>query len=130
MALHLRCLRACLDGGGLSFDRLALAVSRATGRPWAVALAVLLIVAWAATGPFFGWSDSHSLFINTATTIVTFLMCFAIQATQNRSEAAIQVKLNEIVRAIEAADNRLIGIERRPAAEVEAMQADLRAEGD
>jgi low affinity Fe/Cu permease len=114
----------------LSFDRFALAVSRATGRPWAIALAVLLIVAWAATGPYFGWSDSHSLFINTATTIVTFLMCFAIQATQNRSEAAMQVKLNEIVRAIEAADNRLIGIERRPAAEVEAMQVSLRSEGD
>lgn len=91
---------------------------------------MLLIIAWAATGPLFAWSDSHSLFINTATTIVTFLMCFAIQATQNRSEAAIQVKLNEIVRAIEAADNRLIGIERRPAAEVEAIQADLRTEGD
>jgi low affinity Fe/Cu permease len=114
----------------VSFDRFALAVSRATGRPWAIALAVLLVIAWAAAGPYFGWSDSWSLFINTATTIVTFLMCFAIQATQNRSEAAIQVKLNEIVRAIEAADNRLIGIEQRPAAEVEAMQAGLQTEGD
>lgn len=107
-----------------TFDRISLAVSRATGRPWAFALAAVLIVVWAATGPWFGWSDSHSLFINTATTIVTFLMCFAIQATQNRSEAAIQLKLNEIVRAIEAADNRLIGVEQKPAAEVEALLND------
>lgn len=114
----------------MTFDRFALAVSRATGRPWAVALALLLIAAWAASGPYFGWSDSHSLFINTATTIVTFLMVFLIQADQNRGQAAIQVKLNEIVRAIEAADNRLIGIEQRPAAEVEAIQAELRTEGD
>lgn len=105
----------------MSFDGISLAISRATGRPWAFALAVLFIVGWMVTGPWFGWSDSHSLFINTATTIVTFLMCFAIQATQNRSEAAIQIKLNEIVRAIEAADNRLIGIEQRPAAEIESI---------
>lgn len=109
----------------MSFDRLSLAVSRATGRPWAFALAGAFIVAWAATGPWFGWSDSHSLFINTATTIITFMMCFAIQATQNRSEAAIQLKLDEIVRAIAAADNRIIGIEQRPAAEIEAMKANV-----
>jgi low affinity Fe/Cu permease len=106
----------------VTFDRVSLAISRATGRPWAFVLAALLIVGWMATGPWFGWSDSHSLFINTATTIVTFLMCFAIQATQNRSEAAIQVKLDEIVRAIEAADNRLIGIEQRPADEIELIR--------
>lgn len=110
----------------MTFDRISLAVSRATGRPWAFALAAALILAWAATGPWFGWSDSHSLFINTATTIVTFLMCFCIQSTQNRSEAAIQAKLNEIVRAIEAADNRLIGIEEKPADEIETIKAEVR----
>lgn len=110
----------------VTFDRLSLAVSRAAGRPWAFVLAAALILAWAAAGPYFQWSDSHSLWINTATTIVTFLMVFLIQATQNRSEAAIQAKLNEIVRAIEAADNRLIGIERKPADEIEAIQTEIR----
>lgn len=110
----------------MTFDRISLAISRATGRPWAFALATALILAWAATGPWFGWSDSHSLFINTATTIVTFLMCFAIQADQNRGQAAIQAKLNEIVRTIEAADNRLIGIEEKPADEIETIKAEIR----
>src|SRR3982751_6348032 len=84
-----RCARVRSDRTGaqllkvsaVTFDRISLAVSRAAGRPWAFALAAVLVVAWAATGPWFGWSDSHSLFINTATTIVTFLMVFLIQNT-------------------------------------------------
>lgn len=112
------------------FERFSVCVTQFVGHFWTFLGAVLLIAVWLCLGPAFGWSDSWQLLVNTATTIVTFLMVFLIQADQNRGQAAIQVKLNEIVRAIEAADNRLIGIEQRPAAEVEAMQAGLQTEGD
>lgn len=103
----------------MTFDRISCAVSRATGRPWTFVLAVALVLVWAATGPWFGWSDSHSLFINTATTIVTFLMCFAIQATQNRDSAALQAKLDELIRSHAEARNEFIGLDRRPAEAIE-----------
>jgi low affinity Fe/Cu permease len=102
----------------LDFDRISRATARVAGSPWAFALAVAVVLLWAAFGPYFGWSDAHSLFINTATTIVTFLLVFLIQATQNRSEAAVQLKLDEIVRAIDKADNRLIGIDQRSETEI------------
>lgn len=100
------------------FDRIARITARAAGSSWAFALAVGVVVLWAAFGPLYGWSEEHSIFINTATTIVTFLLVFLIQATQNRSEAAIQLKLDEIVRAIDKADNRLIGIDQRSEQEI------------
>lgn len=110
-----------------AFDQVAASVARAAGRPWAFATAVLLIAGWALLGPVYGWSDSHSLFINTATTIVTFLMVFLIQNTQNRDGAAIQVKLDELLRAIDKARNDLIGLERKSEGEIEQQRAALEA---
>jgi low affinity Fe/Cu permease len=85
-------------------------VAHAAGRPWIFALSVMAIVLWGATGPVFGFSDTWQLIVNTATTIVTFLMVFLIQNTQNRDGAAIQTKLDELIRA-SAAQNLYIGIE-------------------
>jgi len=82
-----------------------------TGSSWAFALAVLIIVAWAITGPMFSYSDTWQLVINTGTTIVTFLMVFLIQRAQNKDSIAIHLKLNELVAAVEGASNRLINVE-------------------
>lgn len=93
------------------FTRLTKWAARATGRPAAFMLAVLVVVVWALTGPMFGYSDTWQLVINTSTTIVTFLMVFMIQATQNRDAEAMQLKLDEIIRAIGNAKNELLDIE-------------------
>ena len=82
----------------------------------------MVIVVWLATGPIFGWSDTWQLVINTGTTIVTFLMVFLIQRTQNKESQAIQLKLNEIVAALEGASNRLINIEDSNEAEIAAVK--------
>ena len=93
------------------FERLATRVAGAAGRPWAFALALAIVVGWGLSGPMFGWSNTWQLVINTGTTIVTFLMVFLIQNAQNRDAAAIQAKLDEVIRAIEGARNEFIGIE-------------------
>jgi low affinity Fe/Cu permease len=85
-----------------AFRRFALAVSHHLGSHWAFLVAVLTIVAWAATGPFFGFSETWQLVINTGTTIITFLMVFLIQSTQNRDARAIQLKLDELIRSSRA----------------------------
>ena len=92
------------------FTAFASSVARAAGRPSAFAICFVVILAWAVSGPFFHFSDTWQLIINTGTTIVTFLMVFLIQNTQNRDGAAIQAKLDELIRA-SAAQNRFIGIE-------------------
>ena len=93
------------------FARLSRLVSNAVGEPYAFAAASSIVLAWAVGGLVVGFTDTWQLLINTGTTIVTFLMVFLIQGATNRSERAIQVKLNEIICSLERADNRLIAIE-------------------
>jgi len=93
------------------FYRFAKWTSRATGHPVAFVLAALIIVAWLVSGPLFRFTDTWQLVINTGTTIVTFLMVFLIQNTQNRDSQALQLKLDELIRAVQGAHNALLDIE-------------------
>ncbi len=99
------------NGIGLRLERAATAVTRWTGSTSAFALAFGIIVVWALSGSYFNYSDTWQLVINTGTTIVTFLMVFLIQRSQNKDSLAIHLKLNEIVAAVEGASNRLIDVE-------------------
>ena len=101
------------------FGRTATAVSDLAGSAWAFTVALAVILTWAVTGPIFGFSDTWQLVINTGTTIVTFLMVFLIQNTQNRDAKATQLKLDELIRAIGNARNQLIGAETEPEEEIE-----------
>jgi low affinity Fe/Cu permease len=95
----------------LFFDRMATKVTKASGKPAAFIIACLLIIIWGITGPIFHYSDTWQLVINTSTTIITFLMVFIIQQTQNKDTIALQIKLNELIASSEAASNRLVNVE-------------------
>jgi low affinity Fe/Cu permease len=110
------------------FTAFANRVARATGQPITFVLCCLVILVWAFSGPIFHYSDTWQLIINTGTTIVTFLMVFLIQNTQNRDGAAIQAKLDELVRALKTANNRFVGIEKLTEQEVEEMRDDCEAD--
>lgn len=94
-----------------AFARIARVAARLLGHPGIFVLAVTIVVLWAVTGPIFHWSDTWQLVINTGTTIITFLMVFVIQNTQNRDSAAVQLKLDELIRATKRARNQLIDLE-------------------
>ena len=104
------------------FSKFSNAVARATGKPVTFAISFLVIIAWAITGPIFHYSDTWQLVINTGTTIVTFLMVFLIQNTQNRDGAALQAKLDELIRAHQDARDAYMGIEKLPEEKVEQMR--------
>lgn len=105
----------------LRFSNFAKWVARVTGTSAAFLTAILVIIVWAACGPIFHYSDTWQLVINTGTTIVTFLMVFLIQCTQNRDGAAVQLKLSELIRAMEGAENSLADLEDLEDAELEAL---------
>jgi low affinity Fe/Cu permease len=107
-----------------AFTQFAGTVSKWTGRPLAFILCCALVILWAVSGPLFGFSDTWQLVINTTTTIVTFLMVFLIQNTQNRDNAAIQAKLDEIIRTSDS-DNKFIGIEHLSDEELETVLAEV-----
>jgi low affinity Fe/Cu permease len=108
-------------GLGNGFQTFATRVSFWMGTKWSFAGAILIIVVWAALGPYFHYSNTWQLVVNTATTIVTFLMVFLIQNTQNRDARAIHLKLDEVIRAMRQARNEMIDIENLSDEELEAM---------
>jgi low affinity Fe/Cu permease len=107
-----------------AFTRFAKWAARATGRPGAFIGAALIIVLWALTGPIFDFSDTWQLVINTGTTIITFLMVFLIQNTQNRDTEAMQIKLDELIRAVESAQNTMLDLEELDEDELDRIRAE------
>lgn len=110
-----------------AFRRFAHRVSISVGAPWAFALALAIVAVWALTGPVFGFSDTWQLVINTGTTVITFLMVFVIQNTQNRESQVIQLKLDELIRAVEQARNELVDLEDLSDDELHRLQRQFEA---
>jgi len=110
------------------FTRIASLISAGAGQPLTFFLAIGVIIVWAVTGPLFGFSDTWQLIINTGTTIVTFIMVFLIQNTQNRDAAAMQAKLDELLRAVGKAREQFIGVEHLTEHEIEMIRRALERE--
>ena len=110
------------------FTRIANGIAMTMGQPLAFLIAASIVATWAITGPLFNWSDTWQLVVNTGTTIVTFLMVFLIQNSQNRDAAAMQAKLDELIRALNDAREQFIGIEHLPDTEIEEIRHSLEEE--
>jgi len=108
------------------FHSFAHRVAEAVGSPWAFFFALLVVIIWAITGPAFGYSDTWQLVINTGTTIITFLMVFLIQHTQNRDSRAVHLKLDELIRSVGSARNRLVNLEECTDEELAHLEAEFR----
>jgi low affinity Fe/Cu permease len=104
------------------FERASNVITRAAGRPATSIASIVVVVIWAASGPFFGFSETWQLIINTSTTIITFLMVFVIQTSANKDTLAVQLKLNELIAASKHASNRLIDVEDLTADELEVLK--------
>lgn len=107
------------------FNHFAHGAADAVGSPAASAAGLVLIAVWAGTGPLFGYSDTWQLVINTGTTIVTFLMVFLIQNTQNRDSRAMHLKLDELIRSVQAARTEMVGLERLSDEDLDALQREF-----
>jgi low affinity Fe/Cu permease len=108
------------------FRRFARATSNGIGSPIAFVFAVIVVLAWAVTGPFFGYSETWQLVINTGTTIITFLVVFMIQNTQNRDSRAVHLKLDELIRVIKEARNELVDVEDKADEVIERYQEEFK----
>jgi low affinity Fe/Cu permease len=109
------------------FRKLAIKTSTVVGRPWAFIAALIIILTWALSGPVFGFSDTWQLFINTGTTIMTFLMVFLIQNTQNRDSKALHLKLDELIRSLKGTSHdKFLKAEELPDEEIEKLQEHFR----
>jgi low affinity Fe/Cu permease len=104
------------------FEKFSTKITKATGSPYAFITAFLIVIIWGVTGPLFDYSDTWQLVINTGTTIITFLMVFIIQQSQNKDTMAIQLKLNELIAATKGASNRLIDVEDLSEKELETLK--------
>ncbi len=111
------------------FVKFATATAKTAGKPWTFIACLAIVLGWAATGPIFKFSETWQLVINTGTTVVTFLMVFLIQNTQNRDGAAMQAKLDELLFAVKQADDRFIGIEHLTEMELDAILMEVEARG-
>ena len=109
-----------------TFHRFASKSAEVVGSAKAFSIALLLIVGWTAAGPFFGWSDGHQLFINTVTTVVTFLMVFLIQHTQNRDTRALHLKIDELLKATGGARNSMIDLDRLSDEQLMQLEAEFK----
>jgi low affinity Fe/Cu permease len=124
---HFRCV-SVTDKMDRFFTRIATLISMAAGQPLSFLLAVGVILVWVVTGPIFNFSDTWQLIVNTGTTIVTFLMVFLIQNTQNRDAAAMQAKLDELLRAVGKAREQFIGVEHLTEREIDMIRKALERE--
>ena len=111
------------------FNHFANTTAKVAGRPWTFILCLLLVLVWAATGPVFKFSETWQLVINTGTTIITFLMVFLIQSTQNRDAAAMHAKMDELIYAVKKADAGFIGIEHLTDKELAVILAEVERRG-
>src|SRR5213592_3363358 len=114
------------NGAREKFRKLSAHTASAVGSPWAFLIAVVVIAVWAITGPIFGFSDTWQLIINTATTIVTFLMVFLIQNTQNRDARAIHLKLDELIRGLRGPRNKMVDLEDCSDEEIEQLEEEFK----